>query len=785
MNRTLKILPAILIATFTILPSTHGMPLKFDFGTENSLVFPGFTRVSDKTLQDKDAAFGFVETAPRALDQLRPNPLQGDFVYAKGKTTFRVQLPNGKYKAWFLYGHSRYGQRVLNPLPMGYQIGINGKNVVDDRIKDWREFFSEEHFFRGYSYVYHAGDDFYTKYVAPNFKQATVTFEVDDGHADFVLQDVPLCAMRIDPLEQAAQAEYETAYLQKELRRYTLIREVAPAADHSEPAYSAQDKKQGFVTYSRSNTSPPSIRDRPLPEEINSEPSVFLAKNQKANLSLSILPLKDLEEVKITVSDLREQGSGAVIAAADIDVHYVAHQEVNVGNRRTQSPAYTYQVKPVFIKPLPASFERMDQGINRTVLLAINPHPGTQAGKYRGTLSIAPGNAPAKQVRIEAQILPINLPPLSIPAGRYAMDSCFYYTYYWSKAITDESFLDYVWERQKQNMQWAKDNGLTSIAWSDDMRGDIRADPMRFKEDSRFVRWMDLYRDMGFQTMPWYGFQSLTSSSANMQKLGKDRFSPQWTANYRQLIETVRDLGKERNWPEVLFYLSDELSNHREEGAADGLKRATASAGILGIRRIASVNGPFERALIGKIEILMPNFAFPITPEILKEMEEKNSQLWLYNVTDTRFTWGFYPFRTDARGRFQWFNSTGNCFPFDDFDSGYGDTVFSSFVVGPDGPVSLINTLNMRDGLDDFRYLTLLKQLLGEAKDSNSPSYREAQDILAAVARLDVDLRNYAGSGMTDPTATGFDASAKLWSPEKCQGMRWRMAQAILGLQDK
>jgi hypothetical protein len=185
MKNHTKIFAAILASSLAIAPAIHAAPSKFDFGTETSTVFPGFTRVSDKTISSADATFGFVKTAPKAYDEMRPNPLEGDFVYSKSKSTFRVNLPNGQYKAWFLFGNSRYGQRVLVPFPMKYQIDINGKNAVDASIKDWQEFYNEKYFYRGYSYIYHTGDDFYAKYVAPNFNQKTASIEVTNGHADF------------------------------------------------------------------------------------------------------------------------------------------------------------------------------------------------------------------------------------------------------------------------------------------------------------------------------------------------------------------------------------------------------------------------------------------------------------------------------------------------------------------------------------------------------------------------------------------------------------------------
>jgi hypothetical protein len=298
---------------------------------------------------------------------------------------------------------------------------------------------------------------------------------------------------------------------------------------------------------------------------------------------------------------------------------------------------------------------------------------------------------------------------------------------------------------------------------------------------------MDLYRDMGMKAMPWYGLSSLTIYAGTKPNdtygFGEvARFSPEWTAKYHQLIENIRDTGKARLWPEILFYLSDELSNDGIEGEEEGLKRIAASDGISGIRRIASVNGKYEMPMIGKIEALMPNFAFPITQPTLAEMKAKGTELWLYNLNDQRFTWGYYPFLTSAKGRFQWYNCAGAGYPFDDFDSQYGDSAFSIFVAGPNGPVSFVQALEMRDGLDDLRYLTLLQQLVETTKNPNAQAFKEGKAILAEIKALDVDLRNYS-SGVNNAQAAGLNDLSKMWTPQACERMRWRIAEAIMKLQ--
>ena len=94
----------------------------------------------------------------------------------------------------------------------------------------------------------------------------------------------------------------------------------------------------------------------------------------------------------------------------------------------------------------------------------------------------------------------------------------------------------------------------------------------------------------------------------------------------------------------------------------------------------------------------------------------------------------------------------------------------------------MVNALNMRDGLDDLRYLTLLKRLVDAVKDPQDKAVAEAKAILAEVDALEVDLRKYA-SGATSAVDTGFDSNGKMWSPQACERMRWRIAQSIMELQ--
>jgi hypothetical protein len=71
---------------------------------------------------------------------------------------------------------------------------------------------------------------------------------------------------------------------------------------------------------------------------------------------------------------------------------------------------------------------------------------------------------------------------------------------------------------------------------------------------------------------------------------------------------------------------------------------------------------------------------------------------------------------------------------------------------------------------------------MNKTTDKNSAGYKAAQKVMAEVEAQDVDLRN-ATTGNLDAQAAGFSPSAKIWSPQTCERIRWEVAQAIMELQ--
>jgi len=116
-----------------ILPSTL---YKFDFGTQNSMKMPGFTKVSSEDAYCEAKGYGWrgdregVERVYRrngimpAWALINPDLLCYDFIYAR-KAIFDLNLPNSKYQIVIISGDIG--------LKYGYPYGVRGK-INDSRF---------------------------------------------------------------------------------------------------------------------------------------------------------------------------------------------------------------------------------------------------------------------------------------------------------------------------------------------------------------------------------------------------------------------------------------------------------------------------------------------------------------------------------------------------------------------------------------------------------------------------------------------------------------------------
>ncbi|MFA6721513.1 MAG: hypothetical protein WCR92_08890, partial [Candidatus Cloacimonadaceae bacterium] len=763
---------------------------RYDLGPANSPVMDGFTGLSPEDKYSAENKCGFVRVT-RNFTQNKggPDNLARDYV-AAFQATLRLDVPNGKYNLWILSGDSQTNCTVAT-FYFDKSLSLNGDKVYHDDTKP-ADFFRHQ-YLRNARHFWLPGMDYYDTFVAPRFQEHTFPVEITDNRLVIEWRYMPLNAFILYPQEQAGEMARELEQLHARRRRDATITILEDPEEISVPP-TAAETAQGFVLFRRSANERIFPGSRPQQDERLERLSSFTPASEMATVNFSLYPLRDLGEVSVRAGELRS-GSGVIPATAS-EVRVVRYLHRREGTA-------IFRISPFLLdkrETIPVG-----KGCAWSWFVQVTVPPGTAPGAYRGQISIvsAATQQPLGSIPLEISVLPFALEPLPILQGYYYFPSEPWYSTFWCANLVgqrytrDPEVLKLIEVNERREMQFMKSLGLNSIAFGDDMRSDLELvdGEIKFSEHNRFLWWMDIYASEGFKAMPFYGFQSIGCGSGiswldrNDPAL-KEQFSPAWSKAYQSLVREGMRIQKERNWPEILWYTTDERSNHRETGAQEGLKLAELIREIPGATSIASMNGPWEHIMVPALDISMPNIAFPITTETVKMIHDHNSRLWLYNCGTERLTLGLYPWRVKAGGRYQWHYRSGSGQQWDDGVLS-GCTKYAISFNGPEGIVPAIGSQTVREAIYDHRYVVTLekaiqeaeKKLAGKAPRQLAEAVRKGKDYIEFLQqRVPVDAREVIGFGI-DPRAAGAAIGGEFRNTDNLDRVRWAMAQLIQELQ--
>jgi hypothetical protein len=193
---------------------------------------------------------------------------------------------------------------------------------------------------------------------------------------------------------------------------------------------------------------------------------------------------------------------------------------------------------------------------------------------------------------------------------------------------------------------------------------------------------------------------------------------PTIEADFLKAINVVEKLGAEDGWPPLRAYALDEA------GAHGLLDEAVYYYGLIKQRKPelttwTTIGGGIA---MGHDEIgqLSPVVDFlstnRFTPEIAKALTDRGKPFGVYNgagdtLAGARFFFGFYGWKTGAQQVLQWAYSFGESAlqgnGLRQPDEGY---IYNA----PDGPLPSLQWEAAREGVDDYRYIELLRQAAGK-----------------------------------------------------------------------
>jgi hypothetical protein len=754
---------------------------RFDFGKDESATWAGFLAVTSESAYSQETGHGWLGAAkPPAQQHALPDDLARDFVVPPAGSRFGVDLPDGEYRAWLLIGDTGLGGTVM-PTYTNWSVKVGGQELLAYR-PDAREWCADV-VYRHMDEWWEPGVDMYDRFVAPDFQEKTVDLPVQGGQATIELQGMPLCALVIYPAAVEQEMVEELAQLRAARKRSVPMTFDEPARETAH-AVTAADRERGYVLFSRDLAKPVLPGSAPQDGEAVTELSAFLAPGQYDSLRLSLHPLAPVGAVSVTVSDLVGPDGNTLKADGDIDLGVVRYVE---SSRSAVEYRYTIKAGPIQPRnPMP-----VPEGVTTSWCVRLHAPETATPGVYRGKLHIAPSAAAPTDLDLVVRIVPIKLGPTPITAGLYHFDHTLWYLYWWRRSFadTDGWLREQVFRHERDDFELLKQYNINSLAFCDDLRVQMtvnEAGEVTIGDDHRLVQWMDAYTEAGMGPMPWYGFSALGTDYLARGIYGTklEQFSPQWEKAYRSLISWVKQKERERGWPEVVIYLSDELSNEGATGAELGRQLVQLTRDTPGIRTVSSMNGPWEQVMLPGLKIAMPNHAFPITTETVDQIRQAGCELWFYNIGNGRVVWGFYPWRMGAKGRFQWYHRYAVTKPWNTFD---GDSAYNASWLTPGKPLPTLELAQTGQGLDDLRYLTALEQAIERARESRKPDAVKAAD--AAQADLD-ELRELLPDnvklliGEMDPKEAGRPAIGNFASGRYLDRQRWLVADHILSIQE-
>jgi len=764
--------------------------IKFDMGSEGSSTWPGFTKITHKTVYSPKQGHGWKAAAGKSVEHKATNrarnvpdlltcdvvaPGTHNFRYNKGLMEFLLDVPNGEYGVYLLtcdYKGSKYEwPAYIWPLPPASSIAAEGEVKAKEELtkESWAK-----RYFRLLDDDYRTGQDIWEKLIAPRFVPTRFTVTVADGQLNLLFTNTTVNALIVHPVDEAAEADAFFAKLDQE-RKASF-----PLSDHTrrpagELQATAADAERGYALFFPNYLEDIGPFDLPRPEHLGRKLRAFVTLGEFEPVVLAVHPLKDLKDCAVQVSDMSSE-EGATIRSSCWDVRVLRYIETAVSAGRRSG----YTVDPFVL--LKRERSDADKGVNKQFWLIVRTPADAKPGKYRGTVSFRTANAPAAEIPLMLRVLPFKLRPLE-DSGRYQGN--------WHNAPK-------LGISAEQMVCDLKDHGMNAIHSPPRPKVEYVDGKVVFGDASATEQFLETYRKAGFcmdlivwqgALYPTYRWTKEPAYDADWVKARggysihrvKKSFGKEFEKAHKQLSQGLADLFKQKGWPEIYFYEGG-------EGGCEGRWGIWTDTQFMRMLKEAGVKGTTSLVGHAALESALPYIHAPqlcakdVTLGAIAQIRKAGARLWVYGIYGAnlqgpngepvdRLLRGFWFWKTGAEGCAieSYVHTYGD--PFDELD-GHCRHIGRVFPT-PDGPAPTPSWERIREGVDDARYIGHLDLLIRAVERSAGPDVQraaaQARKVLDDVlAKVPADFPACRDGGV--PSMSQLD----VW--------RWRIADQIMKL---
>ncbi|MGA2064348.1 MAG: glycoside hydrolase domain-containing protein [Thermoguttaceae bacterium] len=542
---------------------------------------------------------------------------------------------------------------------------------------------------------------------------------------------------------------------------WTEVRE--PVRLFPESALTAEERQRGFLIAAPDPLSVVGPEAVPLACERATALDLFGPRGEYETASFVLHAIAPLEDVRIDVGNLRA-AQGQVIPADCVDVRFVRSVRVPVDHK-----AKTFRREPFLLekrKTVSAA-----KGTALRVWLTVKIPDDAAAGDYTGTVAVQVAGQASARIKLVAKVLPLLLPPAPVEMAMF----------FPSPADSDELLMKQLIDAREHGCNGIepalsvviktrdRDFGEDDVAATRAQCKRLMAAEKKVFGPREFPVTFELGHEIAYfwdRQKAWFSFWP------HSKKIDHD---------FLHAVDVVCELAKEEGWPPLRAYALDEAGAHNlldeavyyygliKKHRPDLATWTDIGGGIaMGIDEI----GP----LSASIDVFNTN---RFTPEIAKTLVGRKKPYAVYNgcgptPAGARFFFGFYGYKTGASQIAQWAYYSGNALfqgnGFRQDDEGY-------VYLAADGPLPSVMWEAVREGIKDYRYLSLLARSIAAAGASDRPGAREA------AAEADRVLR-----GLLGRIGWGFqplDTGNRTPPPHPSMLRKWRrqVAAQILKLQ--
>jgi len=749
--------------------------LCFDMGAHSSPLREGFTRVSAQSLYSAQTGFGWRSpdglcahhhSYPReiqnnkngrsAVPVIYTNEITCDGVVGRKPNAFLVDVPPGAYRVYLLAGLSAGSARDYH----WFDAAVGADRAV-------------------------------VKIPGPYiFEKRELKTTVSKGPLAVVLlpaTDWIVCALVVYPAARERQVREEIlAPLEREI--YFLPPDAAAKwkeTKHVEPRpmpdFSAKDQARGYALFARHWSEAIYPNTAPRSSELDPVLSIFASLGEYEPVTVSIRPLTDLADVKLSAEDLH--CGGRVIPAASIDVRWVRYMRVRPNYTRLDS----YHIAPDVLEHRESSNLRANE--NQRFWITLRVPDDAAPGDYQGHLALQVAGREGAKIPLRLRVLPIRLE--KNPEHIYGM----YYLDPLADVLDGNSPEANAYFTRKAELE-RRDMAAHGMTTHLSHFGGLNRDPLGnwTLDAAKIERSIALSRKFGLAadhpwvfSLPvdfWYGKLVDKRGTGNHLSLIGGDVPQTFFDEITKMVEAVQKEREKHDWPEFLYYPIDEPSWNPAAvrflvGALKAVKRAP------GARTYVTADPSREEfAPIWPYVDVWCCQPFVFGQEKIERLgREKGVEFWCYPnhicgendhppVRGARMTWGFGFWKSGFKAVIPWIYQYSSGDPWNYLDGPRMDFLNRSTPDGEPIPVALWEAY--REGIDDGRYLYTLQRHIERAK--------KAGGRLAELARqAEEDIRRL-GTSIEVQEKYQYD---KLWSGPDFDAHRRQLASWILQLRKK